>query len=91
MIEAKDAVVWVNERIKEVRVVANGGPENWLPRPWGDPIGAAYAQWQEMTDTQRARLMTETAIDLAMAGFDLGTVLREFAKASITTSTIREY
>ena len=47
---------------------------------WGDPIGAHYVQWRKMTDDQRARLMTETAIDLAMQGFDLGAVLREFAK-----------
>jgi hypothetical protein len=33
-----------------------------------------------MDDDQRARLMTETAVDLAMQGYDLGAVLREFAK-----------
>jgi hypothetical protein len=33
-----------------------------------------------MNDSQRACLMLETAIDLAMQGFDLGAVLREFAE-----------
>jgi hypothetical protein len=33
-----------------------------------------------MDDSQRVTLMLETAIDLAMDGFDLGIVLREFAK-----------
>jgi hypothetical protein len=33
-----------------------------------------------MNDHQRVTLMLETAIDLAMNGFDLGYVLREFAK-----------
>jgi hypothetical protein len=84
MIEAKDAIVWVNSDAKAVKVT---GPEISRrhmrarePGHWVDPIGAAYTQWQDMTDDQRARLMTETAIDLAMAGFDLGAVLREFAK-----------
>ena len=49
---------------------------------WCDPIGAAYSQWREMTNDQRVLLMLETAIDLAMQGFDLGDVLRAFAEVS---------
>jgi hypothetical protein len=47
---------------------------------------AAYAQWNEMADQQRVLLMLETAIDLAMQGIPLKTVLtavaevREFRK-----------
>jgi hypothetical protein len=33
-----------------------------------------------MTDRERVTLMLETAIDLAMGGFDLGEVIAEFAK-----------
>jgi len=47
---------------------------------WCDPIGAAYTQWNEVTDDRRMVLMVETAIDLTMQGFPLGEVLREFAK-----------
>jgi hypothetical protein len=47
---------------------------------WWDPIGAAFSQWQDMTDDQRVVLMLETAIDLAMQGCSLRDVLREFAK-----------
>ena len=77
MIEAKDAVVWVNKETREVWVDVFGSEPG---ARWGDPIGAHYAQWQKMTDQQRVGLMTETALDLAMAGFDLGAVLRQFAK-----------
>jgi hypothetical protein len=81
MTKAKDAVVWINNSTHEVRVTAMGEH-----RPdtgggdWGDPIGASYLQWQEMNDSQRVHLMLETAIDLAMQGFDLSVVLREFSK-----------
>jgi hypothetical protein len=47
---------------------------------WTDPLGAAYMDWRKATDNERVLLMLETAIDLAMNGFDLGDVLREFAK-----------
>jgi hypothetical protein len=77
VIEAKEAVVWTNTTTREVRVDVFGSEPGSL---WGDPIGAHYAPWQKMTNDQRAGLMTETALDLAMQGFDLGTVLREFAK-----------
>jgi len=43
-------------------------------------IGAAYSQWHEMSNDQRMRLMTETAIDLAMQGFALKDVLTAFAQ-----------
>ncbi|ANW05035.1 hypothetical protein [Bradyrhizobium icense] len=81
MISAKNAVVWTNDSTREVRVAAQG---EYRPDTkggmWGDPIGASYLQWEEMNDSQRVRLMLETAIDLAMQGFDLAAVLREFAK-----------
>ena len=80
MIEAKDAVVWINKDDKSVKVARARAD---FPLGWGDPIGAHYSQWRDMTDEQRSRLMTETAIDLAMSGFDLETVLREFFKVDI--------
>jgi hypothetical protein len=84
MIEAKDAVVWINRDDKAVMVTGAEISRRHLriqaPGHWSDPIGAAYTQWQKMTNDQRARLMTETAIDLAMDGFDLADVLHEFAK-----------
>ncbi|MFH1342124.1 MAG: hypothetical protein ABIL01_13130 [Pseudomonadota bacterium] len=80
MINAKDAVVWTNSSTHEVRVAAKGEHRpDTRGGAWGDPIGASYLQWLEMNDDQRVRLMLETAIDLAMQGFDLGAVLREFA------------
>jgi hypothetical protein len=84
MITAKNCVVWVNKDNKLVRVVERGSSaERQIlddRANWGDPIGAAYSQWLKMTDSQRAVLMTETALDLAMQGHDLASVLREFAK-----------
>jgi hypothetical protein len=79
MLDAKDIVVWVNGRTKEVmvRTHAWGCPED--RREWVDPIGAAYSKWREMTDKQRVRLMLETAIDLAMQGYPLKDVLTAFA------------
>ena len=47
---------------------------------WGDPIGAAYLQWDKMTDPQRVNLMLHTALDLAMQGFPLKRVLTAFAE-----------
>jgi hypothetical protein len=81
MIEAKDISVWVNMEAKKVRVVADRG----MTRPtwaghWGDPIGAAYSTWKDATNGERVQLMLETAIELVMRGFNLGDVLREFAK-----------
>ena len=65
MIEVMEAVVWVNKQTREIKVDLFGSEPG---SKWGDPIGAHYAQWQKMTDDQRTRPMTETAIDLAMAG-----------------------
>jgi hypothetical protein len=82
MIDAKDAVVWVNNELGEVLV----RPHSWgVPEDhgralgWSDPIGAAYAQWREMKNAQRVQLMLETALDLAMQGIPLDRVLRAFA------------
>jgi hypothetical protein len=81
MIEAKDVVVWTNHSTREVRVAAKGQqPPDTRGGHCGDPIGASYLQWQEMNNSQRVGLMLETAIDLAMQGFDLGAVLREFSQ-----------
>ncbi|MBR0854337.1 hypothetical protein [Bradyrhizobium liaoningense] len=80
MVKARDAVVWVNDETKEVRVRAKGSDRREIKEGhWSDPIGAAYSQWQEMKDDQRVVLMLETAIDLTMQGYDLGNVLRAFA------------
>jgi hypothetical protein len=81
MTKAKDVVVWTNDTTNEVRVAAKGEHRpDTRGGAWGDPIGASYLQWQEMNGSQRVHLMLETAIDLAMQGFDLSAVLREFSK-----------
>jgi hypothetical protein len=83
MLDASDIVVWVNGETKEimVRTHAWGCPEDRdLGHQWGDPIGAAYSSWHELTDKQRVRLMLETAIDLAMQGYPLKDVLTAFAQ-----------
>jgi hypothetical protein len=84
LIEAKDAIVWINDDTKQVMVRTHqwGCPEDRAPyrrEGWYDPIGAAYSEWQRVTDKARVHLMLETAIDLAMQGYDLGSVLRAFA------------
>ncbi|MGY2987749.1 hypothetical protein [Bradyrhizobium sp. USDA 4508] len=80
MIKARDAVIWTNDDTKEVRVRTRGSGREIEEGHFTDPVGAAYAEWHEMTDDQRVRLMQETAIDLAMQGYDLGAVLRAFAE-----------
>ena len=47
---------------------------------WGDPIGAAYAEWKTLTDETRVNAMAELAIELSVRGFDMSDVLIEFAK-----------
>jgi hypothetical protein len=54
--------------------------EHGFPGHWRDPIGASYSEWHEMNDKARVGLMLETAIDLAMQGFELGDVLRVFSE-----------
>jgi hypothetical protein len=78
MLDAKDIVVWVNDKTKEVMVRMHA----WgcHGRGWTDPIGAAYSEWGTMTDRQRVRLMLETAIDLAMQGIAMKDVLTAFAE-----------
>jgi hypothetical protein len=81
MTKAKEVVVWTNDSTHEVRVAAKGEHRpDTKGGAWGDPIGTSYLQWQEMNDSQRIRLMLESAMDLAMQGFELPAVLREFAK-----------
>lgn len=51
MINVRDAVIWVDSDAKEVmvRTLAWGVPVNYGlgAGRWGDPIGAAYSQWQK--------------------------------------------
>lgn len=81
MIQANEAVVWVNDGTREVMVKSHswGCPAG---SGWCDPIGAAYSEWQDGTDAdaKRVRLMLETAIDLTMQGYSMQTVLRAFAE-----------
>jgi hypothetical protein len=84
-IKAKDAVIWVNKETREVMVRPHrwGVPEDYAPFKrghWGDPIGAAYSQWWNMSNDQRVRLMLETAVDLAMQDIPMPTVLQAFAE-----------
>lgn len=82
MIEAKHLVVWVKTDTKEISVENVEGKAEWMGshRGWADPIGASYMEWRKMTDDQRIQLMLETAIDLAMNGFELGDVLKAFSQ-----------
>jgi hypothetical protein len=84
VINAAEAVVWVSKGTRQVmiRPCSWGVPEDRDQLGWGDPIGAAYSQWQKMSNDQRMRLMTETAIDLAMQGFALKDVLTAFAQVA---------
>jgi hypothetical protein len=84
MINAKDAVVWINDETKEVMVRTNawGRPEKhqgFSRGVWGDPIGAAYLAWDKMTNKERVHLMLETVIELGMRGFPLKETLSAFA------------
>jgi hypothetical protein len=80
-ISANDAIVWVDEEALEIRVrpVRWGRDEsrNW-PGNWCDPIGAHYSDWREASDGDRLRLMLETVIDLAAAGFPMAALLKAF-------------
>jgi hypothetical protein len=85
MIDAKDAVIWVNDDTHEVMVRPHrwGCPEDHKGHErqfWCDPIGAAFSEWQEAKNVDRMRLMLETAIDLTMQGYSMATVLRAFAE-----------
>lgn len=81
MINAKDAVVWVNRNTKQVMVqTLEWSYGRHMGVSWSDPIGAAYSQWQEMDDKQRMQLMVETVIDLGMRDFVLKDVLKAFAE-----------
>jgi hypothetical protein len=86
MINAEEAVFWVNKESHQIliRPQSWGCPEerpNMKPRTgWGDPIGAAYTQWLNMTGKQRVQLMLETVIDLAMQGFPIKDVVTAFSE-----------
>jgi hypothetical protein len=79
MMDASEAVIWVNDETKQIMIWPHraGVPDRL---DWSDPIGAAYVEWRKMKTPQRTGLMVETAIDLAMQGYDLGYVLRSFAE-----------
>lgn len=64
MIQANDAVIWVNDETQEVMVKPHGWgrPEHhkgYQRGHWYDPIGAAYSEWKEGPDAKRVRLMLE--------------------------------
>ena len=87
MISAAEAVVWVNNETHEVMVWRHGKgcPEDYPAGRrgyWCDPIGAAYVEWAKMSNSERMRLMVETAIDLTMQGFALKDVLTVFAQVA---------
>jgi hypothetical protein len=88
VINAAEAVVWVNNETHEVMVWrhARGCPDERRGGAregyWCDPIGAAYVEWGKMSNNERMRLMTETVIDLAMQGFALKDVLTAFAQVA---------
>jgi hypothetical protein len=68
---------------KQVKVAEHLGDRMYADGlHWGDPIGAAYSDWTKSTTAERMRLMTETAIELAMQGYDLKSILIEFAKVT---------
>ncbi|MHC2618176.1 hypothetical protein ACVIW2_000207 [Bradyrhizobium huanghuaihaiense] len=72
--------LWVNRNTHEIRVMAIGTDRAINSSDgWSDPLGAANAEWRELTNPARVQLMLETAIDLAMQGYELKTVLRAFA------------
>jgi len=81
-ISAKDAVVWHSFSNDTVMVWPRdrGIPEDTADHVWCDPIGANYRDWQTATDKQRMQLMLETAIDLAMQGVSLKSILIEFSR-----------
>jgi hypothetical protein len=88
MIAAKDAVFWVRDNTRDVMVK----PHSWgVPEDrnyyrgqgyWTDPIGAAYAGWGNAKNADRIRLMLETAVDLAMQGYPMATVIKAFAEVT---------
>jgi hypothetical protein len=85
MINAAEAVVWVNDETHEVMVWPHkmGCPEDYPGGRagfWCDPIGAAYVEWDKLSNDDRMGLMTETVIDLAMQGCALKDVLTAFAQ-----------
>jgi hypothetical protein len=85
MIDAREAVVWVNTNTKEVMVRPHswGCPEDRRhPRSsgWCDPIGAAYAEWHGYSNKDRVNLMLETVIDLVMQGFPIKDVVTAFSE-----------
>jgi hypothetical protein len=79
MLDAKDAVVWVNYDTKQVMVRSGDGRP--LQGAWSDPIGAAYTEWNDGNDAQRVRLMLETVLDLTMEGIPLKTILTASSSA----------
>jgi hypothetical protein len=91
MIDASEAVIWVNVEARLIMVWqhSQGCPDErhrlrrWTgPGHWVDPIGAAYSEWRKMKNPVRMRLMTETAIDLAMQGIPLKDILIAFAQVT---------
>lgn len=80
MIKAKNLVLWVDHAGKRIVATERSGKRRLHDPGWGDPIGAHYASWHEMSTEQRVQLMLETAIDLATYGFDMKLILGELSK-----------
>ena len=94
-IVSRYATIWTETEHKQVLVTEEyryirSPDELGRPGRWVDPIGAAYMHWRDMTPAERAGLMTETALDLAMQGYDLQAIIREFAKVDCFYALGRE-
>jgi hypothetical protein len=86
VIDAEEAVFWVNDEDHQILIRPHswGRPEerqHIKPRGgWCDPIGAAYAEWQDASTEKRVTLMLETVIDLAMQGFPIKDLVTAFSE-----------
>jgi hypothetical protein len=86
MIDAAEAVFWCHDDTHQILIRPHswGCPEEHShikPRNgWGDPIGAAYSEWQGYSTEDRVTLMLETIIDLAMQGYPIKELVTAFAE-----------
>jgi hypothetical protein len=86
MIDAEEAVFWVNDETHKVMVRPKGwGCPEQHPHikdrhGWGDPIGASYSEWRGSPNEERVLLMLETIIDLAMRGYPIKDLVTAFSE-----------
>ena len=80
MIDGQNILIWSNMDTHQVLVLPREAPPPQGGGLWLHYFGAFDPKWRNMTSDERARLKTEFALDLAMQGFDLGTVLKAFAQ-----------